>query len=825
MRGARGGSLREGRGAQEEPARSPRTAVEERDRAAADERPEAVARAHAVDRAVEAARASLLVEEVEGARPPRGEPREAHPDEPHEGAAPEHPPRQRERGGADRRRPVARGGERRLLAGLRSSREADLRRHGPRGALERARARGGPLREVEEHPLDLLAVRRLPLEGRLAGDPARQPPRLDGGGVLPARAEAERAAVLAEGRLEERLPGGGELPDGRHVRALEEAPDRGPNPGQVARGERGEEGALRAGEDLRDPPRLREVPRHLRRGAVGGDPDRHGEGGLRADRARHPLGRPERPPVQALGPGQVREEVVDRGDLDERRPALEDRAHRLPRRRGVLGAPPEEDPVGAAPRRLPQAHPGRDPSRARLVGAGHHEVPLPRKPPDDHRTTAQGRLARDLDRGEERVDVDMRDPPRRGRIHERNPNVRFTPRNSAGAPRNPAGAPPQPGGPPRNPAGAEPARRGPSSRGGTAAEKRLLLQAALTDAPARILLAEPSLAEFLAGSLKERGAQVEEATGATDARLCARRQRFAAAVVPCRLPLPGGGRLLDALAGESPGLALVAVGPLEAPEILAALRAGAREYLVEGGEDAGEAADRVLRAARPPAAESAPDADPPAEAKGLRLALSEARREIAERTDAFRELQEIFRSDLERMLLAFEHVGEGIVFADRAGGILLVNPAAGPWIGGTPHAAVGASLEGSITDPVLRGALREDRVRALSGTPSDRTLEGSDGRRIRLEIHPVVREGVTQGTLVLLRALTEEPGAGQNLRDLLRGVAVRLGRTARWLRSSGRPESTAIAPELEEAARQLRATLRARERGISPAVETPGSLP
>ncbi|MGH7150040.1 MAG: hypothetical protein ACREIU_05055, partial [Planctomycetota bacterium] len=116
----------------------------------------------------------------------------------------------------------------------------------------------------------------------------------------------------------------------------------------------------------------------------------------------------------------------------------------------------------------------------------------------------------------------------------------------------------------------------------------------MTDAPARILLAEPSLAQSLAGCLRERGAQVEEATGATDARLCARRQKFAAAVVPGRLLLPGGGRLLEVLAGESPGLALVAVGPLEAGGILAALRVGAREYIVEGEEDPGEAAARIL---------------------------------------------------------------------------------------------------------------------------------------------------------------------------------------------------------------------------------------
>jgi PAS domain-containing protein len=344
----------------------------------------------------------------------------------------------------------------------------------------------------------------------------------------------------------------------------------------------------------------------------------------------------------------------------------------------------------------------------------------------------------------------------------------------------------------------------------------------LTASPARILLAEPSLAKLLAASLKERGAQVEEATGATDARLCARRQRFAAAVVPGRLPLPGGGRLLEALAGEVPDLPLVAVGPAEAGEILAALRAGAREYLVEGGEEPGDAADRVLRAAR---RTEEGGSGVPAEPGGLRLALTEARREIAERSDAFRELQEIFRNELERMLLAFERVGEGIVFADRAGGILLLNPAAGSWIGGTAHAAVGASLEGSIADPVLRGAILEDRLRALGGTPSARRLELSEGRRVLVETHPMTRGGEALGTLVLLRALTDEAGAGQNLRDLLRGVARRLGRTAKWLRASGRPESTAIVPELEEAARQLRATLRAREHGTSPPLETPGSLP
>ena len=95
------------------------------------------------------------------------------------------------------------------------------------------------------------------------------------------------------------------------------------------------------------------------------------------------------------------------------------------------------------------------------------------------------------------------------------------------------------------------------------------------------------------------------------------------------------------------------------------------------------------------------------------------------------------RIELERMLLAFERVGEGIVFADRAGGILLLNPAAGSWIGGTGHAAVGASLEGSIADPVLRGAIREDRLRGsaewVTGTGRSSTTPSTSTRSERAQ--------------------------------------------------------------------------------------------
>ncbi|HET6201299.1 MAG TPA: PAS domain-containing protein [Planctomycetota bacterium] len=276
-------------------------------------------------------------------------------------------------------------------------------------------------------------------------------------------------------------------------------------------------------------------------------------------------------------------------------------------------------------------------------------------------------------------------------------------------------------------------------------------------ATVRILLAEPALAVSLADRLRKEGGRVEEATGALDAQLSARRRSFAAAVVPARRSLAGGERLLDALAREFPRLPIVAVGPRDAGEILAALRAGARDYLVEGEEDPVEAASRVLRAARFPAGGAEPEPGQGPEEQALRLALADARREVAERTDAFRELQEIFRHDLERMLLVFERIGEGILFADRAGAILVANPASAAWLAGGPYGAVGAPLAEAFSDPVLREAVRVDRVRALRGERVERFVTAGDGRRVRIETLPEDRGGgEAEGTLTILRDLTVE---------------------------------------------------------------------
>ena len=74
----------------------------------------------------------------------------------------------------------------------------------------------------------------------------------------------------------------------------------------------------------------------------------------------------------------------------------------------------QEEPVRAEPARGPQRHRGVDAELARLVARGADDAPLVRTAAaDDDRLAAQLRAVALLDRGEERVEVDVQDRPGR----------------------------------------------------------------------------------------------------------------------------------------------------------------------------------------------------------------------------------------------------------------------------------------------------------------------------------------------------------------------------------------------------------------------------
>jgi len=164
------------------------------------------------------------------------------------------------------------------------------------------------------------------------------------------------------------------------------------------------------GTDDGEPVGLLPAGRDLGEELVGGDPGRRGQSDVRAD----PLlespcdRRRERLTPRVLGHVEVR--LVERQRLDERRHLAENREHRIGRRlvAGEVGTDDEEG--GAEAHGAGHRHRRVDAEGARLVaGRGDHAPPLG---PSAHgeRLAAQRGIVALLDRGIERVHVDVNDP-------------------------------------------------------------------------------------------------------------------------------------------------------------------------------------------------------------------------------------------------------------------------------------------------------------------------------------------------------------------------------------------------------------------------------
>ena len=202
-----------------------------------------------------------------------------------------------------------------------------------------------------------------------------------------------------------------QVPGGAHGELLEQAPRGAAHSGEVVDRQGAQEASLVAGQDLGHAAGLGQHAGQARQGAAGADADGERQADLGADLGPQALGGREGRAAQARAAGEVDEEVVDRGLLDQGRSAQCDPRHRAPQAVGGLGVPAPEEGLGAAARGLGQEHPRPHATGAHVVGARHDQVALVGQPSDHQRPAAQLWVHHLLDRGQEGVDVQVQDAP------------------------------------------------------------------------------------------------------------------------------------------------------------------------------------------------------------------------------------------------------------------------------------------------------------------------------------------------------------------------------------------------------------------------------
>ena len=155
---------------------------------------------------------------------------------------------------------------------------------------------------------------------------------------------------------------------------------------------------------------LAQLRRDLRHELRRPDPDRRREPDLGADRRLDRA--PDRLAVaeQRLRAGDVEEGLVDRDRLHLRREPPQDRHHLAADLLVLAPVDRQEHALRTEPARRPQRHRGVDAELARLVRGRRYDAPLVRPAAaDDDGLAAQLRTVALLDRGEERIQVDVED--------------------------------------------------------------------------------------------------------------------------------------------------------------------------------------------------------------------------------------------------------------------------------------------------------------------------------------------------------------------------------------------------------------------------------
>ena len=258
--------------------------------------------------------------------------------------------------------------------------------------------------------MQLLAIGDVSREGLLVaegdvGDGLHQRPRIDP--ICPVSEQTSN------------LPGkeGGQLCVGNR-RQLADQPNAAPGKAllrlrpdarQETNGERRQEGGLPARGHDGDPARLSPVARHLGDHLAAGDAERAREAGRAPDRGLHGLRDDARAAKVRRDPTDVEVPLVHAGSLDGRHD-FADRRPDGPRVLGVGAVPRrDEDGVRAATERLGAAHRRVDSVGAGDVVGGRDDAPAAGVSPDHERLRGERRILELLDRGKERVQVQMRD--------------------------------------------------------------------------------------------------------------------------------------------------------------------------------------------------------------------------------------------------------------------------------------------------------------------------------------------------------------------------------------------------------------------------------
>ena len=164
-----------------------------------------------------------------------------------------------------------------------------------------------------------------------------------------------------------------------------------------------------AGHDDRQPAGLARVAADLRHDLARRDAERAGEARAGPHRGLHRLGDDARLEEVARDLSDVEVALVDARLLDGRHDPANGRPH-VSRVLAVEAVTrPDEDRLRAAADRLGGAHRGMDAELPRGVVRGRDDAAAVRVAADDERLSPQLRVLQLLDRGEERVEIEVRD--------------------------------------------------------------------------------------------------------------------------------------------------------------------------------------------------------------------------------------------------------------------------------------------------------------------------------------------------------------------------------------------------------------------------------
>ena len=254
-----------------------------------------------------------------------------------------------------------------------------------------------------------LRVIEVVVEGALGGDGPGRLGRLHPAWVLAAGQRVQlRAHGVADDPSQRRQVRIRELTHGPVAEGVQPFDGLGPGSPQILDRQRPQVGGDLAGTPVQQPVRLGPGGEQLGDRLGRPDPDRARQVDLLADPGAEVLADHARLTEQTHGPGDVEEGLVERQRFDQRGDIPHDR-HDLPGRLAVvLEAVRNDDQIRAQPPGAHHRHRRVDPEPPRLVGRRRDHAPAS-GPTDHDRTPTQGRIVALLDRGVERVHVDVQD--------------------------------------------------------------------------------------------------------------------------------------------------------------------------------------------------------------------------------------------------------------------------------------------------------------------------------------------------------------------------------------------------------------------------------